>query len=155
MNPFRTSPRALLATLFLGAALGLMASAVQAREKVSIVRDNVNMRAGPGTRTEALWALTRGYPLEVVGQRGSWIKVSDFEQDQGWVLRSLTQRTPHHIVKAKVANLRSAPNTQSRVLGKAHYGDVMRTLERRNGWVKVRHDNGRTGWVAQRLVWGW
>lgn len=130
-------------------------SIAHAREMVSVARSEVNMRSGPGTRHAAQWALSRGYPLTVVAQRGGWIQVSDFENDRGWLLRSLTNKTPHHIVKASIANLRSAPGTRTRIVGKASYGDVLRTLERRGDWVKVRSERGTTGWVARRLVWGW
>lgn len=148
-------------TLFLRRFAALLAflcwtaGAVQAREMVSIAGAEVNMRSGPGTRHEAVWALARGYPLAVTGRQGKWLKVKDFENDQGWVYRSLTNRTPHHIVKASVANLRRSPSTRAAIVGKALYGDVLRTLERRGQWIKVRHEAGITGWIARRLVWGW
>ena len=126
-----------------------------AREMVSVARGEVNMRSGPGPRHEVAWVLSRGYPLSVLGRKGSWIKVRDFENDRGWVLRSLTSRTPHHIVSANVVNLRGTPSSRSRIVGQARYGDVLRTLERRGEWVKVRHMRGTTGWVARRLLWGW
>lgn len=145
-----------LPVFFLSLLAMLATVEAHAREMVSIARAEVNMRAGPGTRHDILWALSRGYPLSVVGRQGNWIKVSDFESDQGWVLRSLTGRTPHHVVKARVANLRSRPTTQGRILGKLQYGDVLRTLGREGSWVKVRkEDGGPTGWVARNLLWGW
>ena len=136
--------------LLLGAA-----SMAHARDMVSIARGEVNMRSAPGTRSEVQWALSRGYPLQVLSRRGQWLQVRDFENDRGWVLRSLTARTPHHVVKARVANLRATPSTRGRLVGKATRGEVLRTIERKGEWVKVRHANGRTGWVASRLVWGW
>ncbi len=136
-------------------ALLLAMPMAHAREMVSVAKGEVNMRSGPGTRYDIAWALSRGYPLSVVGRKGNWLKVRDFENDQGWVLRSMTGRTPHHVVKAKVANLRGTPGTRARIVGKALYGDVLRTLERRGDWVKVRHERGTTGWVARRLLWGW
>ncbi|RYY66496.1 MAG: peptide-binding protein [Comamonadaceae bacterium] len=148
----RLSPVVLLASLVLAM---MWSSVAQARAMVSIARENVNMRAGAGTRSEALWGLSRGYPLEVVGRRGNWLRVSDFERDKGWVLRSLTSRTPHHVVKARVANLRAAPTARSRIVGKALHGEVLRTLGKRSGWVQVRDTGGRSGWVASRLLWGW
>jgi len=148
-------------TLFLRRLTALLAflcctaGAVQAREMVSIAGAEVNMRSGPGTRHDAVWALARGYPLVVTGRQGKWLKVRDFEDDQGWVYRSLTDRTPHHVVKVKVANLRRSPSTRAAIVGKALYGDVLRTLERRGQWIKVRHEAGITGWIARRLAWGW
>ena len=148
----RLSPAVLLACLVLAM---MLSSVAQGREMVSIARENVNMRAAAGTRSEALWSLSRGYPLEVVGRRGNWLRVSDFERDKGWVLRSLTARTPHHVVKSRVAKLRAAPTARSRIVGMAAHGDVLRTLGKRPGWVQVRDGGGRSGWVASRLLWGW
>ncbi|MBE0475382.1 SH3 domain-containing protein, partial [Rhodoferax sp.] len=119
-------------------ALTLVAStaALQAREMVSVAKAEINMRAGAGTQHEALWTLTLGYPLEVTGRQGEWLKVRDFENDTGWVYRPLVAKTPHMVVKSRVANVRHAPNTRSRILGKADHGEVLRTLEHRNDWVR-------------------
>lgn len=139
----------------LALALGLQAPTLAAPEMVSIDRAEVNMRAGAGTRHAAQWMLARGYPLRVLDRRDGWLRVQDFEGDTGWVLGRLTARKPHMIVKVSVANLRSAPGTQHRIVGRAKYGEVLRTLSHRKGWVRVRQDGGPTGWVARRLLWGW
>ena len=52
-------------------------------------------------------------------------------------------------------NIRSAPSLKSRVLAKAAHGEILRTLERKRDWVKVKQEGGPTGWVSRRLVWGW
>jgi SH3-like domain-containing protein len=128
---------------------------VQAREMVSVARPEINMRSGPGTGHEVVWLLSRGYPLQVLGRKGEWLRVRDFENDQGWIHRSLAGRTPHFVVKTKVVNIRSAPDTGSRIVGRAEYGDVLRTLARRGDWARIRHENGTVGWAARRLLWGW
>jgi SH3-like domain-containing protein len=140
----------------LALALGLqIPPAPAAAEMVSIDRAEVNMRAGAGTRYAAQWTLARGYPLRVLGRRDGWLQVRDFEGDTGWVLGRLTAHKPHMVVKVSVANLRSAPGTKHRILGRAKYGEVLRTLSHGEGWVRVRQPGGPTGWVARRLVWGW
>jgi SH3-like domain-containing protein len=129
--------------------------AAQAREMVSVDRPVVSMREGAGTQHDALWTLNRGYPLEVTARKGAWLKVRDFENDTGWVYRPLVGKTPHHVVTSRVANIRSAPTSSGRVIGKAQQGDVLRTLERRERWVKVQQEGGLMGWVARQLLWGW
>ena len=126
-----------------------------AREMVSIKGKIVNMRAGPGTHTEILWELDKGYPLQVLKRRGSWLQVRDFENDRGWIAKSLTARTPHHIVKSKIANIRRGPGTRHRIVGKAERYEVLRTREKKSGWVRVERDNGQKGWISSKLLWGW
>jgi SH3-like domain-containing protein len=115
----------------------------------------VNLRSGAGTQHPATWVLGRGYPLKVIGSTGSWLKVVDFENDKGWVHRPLTDRTPHHVVKVKIANMRSGPSTGSKIIAKLAYGDVLKTLKHSGSWVKLQREGGLRGWVANRLLWGW
>jgi SH3-like domain-containing protein len=129
--------------------------AAQAKQMVSLSKDQVYMRTGPGQRSEAVFLLQRGYPLEVTGRRGNWVHVRDFENDSGWVYRPLTGRSPHHIVKAQIANVRAGASTRTRIVGKLPYGEIVRTVARKPGWVKVHHASGLQGWIARRLLWGW
>lgn len=132
----------------------LSTSLAQAQGMVSVKGSTLNMREGPGTHTAVLWELKRGYPLQITQRKGSWVRVRDFEGDTGWVARSLTGNTPHHVVKARVANLRSGPGTQHRILGKVEYGELLRTREKRADWVRVERSEGVSGWIAKRLLWG-
>lgn len=126
-----------------------------AGEMVSVSREKVNMREGPSTRRQAMWILSRGYPLKVIGRQGDWLKVQDFEKDVGWVYKALTSGAAYHIVTVRIANLRAKPSTRSRAVGQVAYGEVVRTLEKRSDWVLVQRANKLKGWVAKRLLWGW
>jgi SH3-like domain-containing protein len=133
----------------------LAGSQAVAQQMVSVASNSVNMRSGPGQQHPADWRLDRGYPLKVIGSQGSWLKVVDFEDDEGWIHRPLTSGTPYHVVKVKTANMRSQPTERSRIVSKLTYGDVLRTLKRSGDWVKLQRESGVSGWVARRLVWGW
>ena len=135
--------------------MALVQTPALAREMVSIKGNVVNMRSGPGTASQILWELERGYPLQVLKRKGDWLQVRDFENDQGWVARQLTGRTPHHIVKARIANIRSGPSTRFKIVGKSERYDLLRTRGSKTGWVKVQRDDGVKGWVSKKLLWGW
>lgn len=133
----------------------VLGGAAIAREMVSIKGKVVNLRAAPSLRATVAWELQRGYPLEVLQRKGDWLQVRDFENDRGWIARSTAAKTPHHVVKAKVANLRSGPSERSRVVGKAQRLEVLRTLQKKGAWVQVQRSNGEKAWVSRSLLWGW
>jgi len=146
------------ATRFLSVAslcLVFVTTSALARDMVSIKGSVVNMRSKPSTGSEVLWQLERGYPLQVLKRKGSWIQVRDFENDRGWIAGSLAGRTPHHVVKSSVANIRSGPGTRYRIVGKAERYDLMRTRGAKSDWIKVESTDGVKGWIAKRLLWGW
>ena len=142
----------LLCTLLL--APGAPAHAQNKADMVSVDRELVRLRAGAGTNHEALWEVTRGYPLQVLRRQGHWLQVQDFEKDQGWIYRPLVARNkPHVIVTGKTVNLRGTPSTRGAIVGKASYGDVLRKLGQRGEWVRVQAAQG-TAWISRALVWG-
>jgi SH3-like domain-containing protein len=123
---------------------------------VSIAGDLVNMRSGPGKNYPVTWELGKGYPLKVLKTKGNWIKVVDYENDSGWIYKKLVNRKPHLIVKKKIINIRSGPGKGYKIIRKAQNGVVFRTLERKEGWVKVKHEEENVvGWVKRSLLWGW
>jgi SH3-like domain-containing protein len=149
----------LAGTLGLITLLLATAPAVQAK-MVSIVGNDVNMRSGPGTKYKVMWELGNGFPLMVLKRSGQWYRVRDFEGTIGWVHQDVVNRSPHMIIKVhkksrKRINVRSGPGTKYRIVAKAYYGVVFKTLKQQNGWVKVQHEKGVTGWIKRSLLWGW
>jgi SH3-like domain-containing protein len=134
-------------------------SAALALTMLSITGDDVNMRTGPGTKYKVSWVLGKGYPLMMLKRSGDWYRVRDFEGTIGWVHRSVVNRTPHMIIKVhknskKRINIRSGPGTTYRIVAKAYYGVVFKTIEQKAGWAKVRHEDGMEGWIKRSLLWG-
>ncbi len=126
---------------------------------VSVSGEEVNLRSGPGTNYSVKWKYGSGLPLKVLKQDGKWIKVEDFEQDTGWLHTDLVSDTGHLIVKVnkdknKKVNIRSGPGTNFKIVGKAYYGVVFKTIKQQKGWAQVKHESGVTGWVKRSLLWG-
>lgn len=127
---------------------------------ISVNGDKVNMRKGPGVKYEVLWEYGNGFPLKVVSKKGSWVRVKDFEGDTGWIHDSLLRYDPRVIVKVnrsrdKKINIRSGPGTSNEIVGKAHYGVVFKSKNKKSGWIKVEHESGLIGWVKGNLLWGY
>jgi SH3-like domain-containing protein len=133
--------------------IAFMAGPVLAAKMVAVRNENVNMRSGPSLKSRVLWKLGTGFPLKVLRQSGKWYKVRDFEGATGWIHRSVVNHSGHMIVKKRKINIRSRPTTRSRVVAKANYGVVFKTLRKSKGWVKVRHGNV-VGWIKKTLLWG-
>lgn len=55
-------------------------------------------------------------------------------------------------VSARALNLRTAPNTDSRVMRSLPRGTELTLLERADGWCRVETERGREGWVSERYV---
>ncbi|MCI5119199.1 MAG: hypothetical protein D3913_14915, partial [Candidatus Electrothrix sp. LOE1_4_5] len=48
-------------------------------------------------------------PLTCMVWEKKWIKVSDYENDKGWIYASLVSQTPYVIVRVDEGNVRSGP----------------------------------------------
>ena len=130
-----------------------------AAEMMSIDKDSAVLYADPGDQKSRQWKYDKGFPLEIVAEKGDWVKVSDFEGDTGWILRTSLGKSPHMVVVAgknqkEKIKLRKGPGEDAEVVGEAVYGVIFTTLWQKRGWVKVRHDSGLEGWIKRTLLWG-
>ena len=67
-------------------------------------------------------------------------------------LSVLAQAGQEVMVRQSWARVYSEPRTHSRTLATVYGNDRLAALERRDGWVRVRLHNGRTGWLAAGMV---
>lgn len=104
----------LLPRFFFSLLLAGLATASHAQELVSVRTQGINLRSAASTQAEVQWQLARGYPLQVLQREGGWLKVQDFEGDQGWVAASVTQAAPHHVVRVRWPTCAKAPAPNSR-----------------------------------------
>lgn len=141
--------------LMLSGVLATAPALAHAQEFLSIKGNTVNIRAKPTTQSEIAWELINGYPVQVIAKDGDWLKVKDFEGALGWVHKPLTSSDPYFLIKGNTINLRSGPGTNHGVVVKLNKYDIVKTLEKRNDWAKVKTAEGQEGWMLQSLGWGW
>jgi SH3-like domain-containing protein len=56
---------------------------------VITLKENCNIRSGPGSKNRILFIVDREVPLKVLKRDGRWIKVEHEDGDQGWIHASL------------------------------------------------------------------
>ena len=140
--------------LLTGSLCTLLAGPAIAAEYVSVVKDGVNVRTSPSKDAPVLMELFQGYPLMVQGKEGDWLKVSDYENDTGYIHSSLVTKGNTVIVNAKKsANMRSEPNATAPVVADVERGVVLTKISVQDKWVKVKHSGGSVGWISQPLIW--
>ena len=120
---------------------------------VSIKKDGVNIRSGPGTKKEILWEVFKDFPLQVLKKKGKWTQTVDFEGDKGWVYSQLLSNKKTVIVRVKTANMRFGPGKNYEILATVKYGVVFKVLKTEGDWVKVSHVDGTDGWLFKSLLW--
>jgi len=142
-----------LTRVALGAAFFLMSAVVaHSAEYVSVAKDGVNLRSGPDTKYSVLYELPEGYPLKVMSRNGQWIKVSDFENDQGWVFSPLVTSNTHVIVTVKEGNVRSGPGINNEKTGEVVREVLLRKVGKQGDWIQFDHPKLK-GWIHRKLVW--
>jgi SH3-like domain-containing protein len=123
-----------------------------AAEYVSVVNDDVNLRSGPDTKYSVLYELPSGYPLKVLDRQGQWLKVSDFEDDQGWIYAPLVSEAQYCIVTVNEGNVRSGPGINNDRIGSVTREVILRKVRTENDWILIEHPKLK-GWIHRKLVW--
>jgi SH3-like domain-containing protein len=80
------------------------AAQVQAQafpQPASLKRNEVNVRAGPGTRYPILWVFQRqGWPVQLLAKYDNWYKIRDIEGEEGWAYTGMISEVQTAVVSA-------------------------------------------------------
>jgi SH3-like domain-containing protein len=122
----------------------------------SLRSDDVNMRAGPGTRYRIDWVYKRrDLPVEIEREFDVWRWVRDPEGIQGWIHQAtLTGRRGFIVQKADVT-LRSEANDTAAAVAVLKPGVIgrIRSCEASSEWCNVQAGNYR-GYLRRQQFWG-
>jgi len=126
---------------------------------VSLGKEEVYVRAGPGQKYPIEWVYTRkNYPVEVILEFGNWRKVRDIEGEEGWVFHALLSGKRHAIIKGKghisvYTKAQKSETNKSRRVAKLEPLVVVALEGCRDLWCKVSV-KGYRGWVQRKSLWG-
>ena len=109
----------------------------------------------PSTRADRLFVASRLYPFEVLVKLDQWTKVRDANGEVAWVENKSLGDTRTVIVTVPLADVRAAPSAQSPLAFEAYKHVVLEFVEpAAEGWVKVRHRDGQSGFIRAAHIWG-
>ncbi len=132
-----------------------LACPATAGEFRSIAENGTPMYDAPSVRAKKLFVASRLYPVEVVINIDSWVKVRDHAGDLAWVEKKTLSDKRTVIVTAAVADVRQAANDQAALVFRAQQGVALDVAESpAGGWVRVRHADGQSGYVKINQLWG-
>ena len=131
----------------------LICPAGYAAERMAVSAADANIRSGPGPNQDVLWKVEKYYPIEVFETSGVWLHFKDYEGDNGWIHKSLVDKTPSVVTKQNGCQLRAGPGAEQPALIKVDKGIPFKVLKRDGRWIHVEHADGDKGWLHDSLVW--
>lgn len=122
----------------------------------SLRSDDVNMRAGPGTRYRIEWVYRRrDLPVEIEREYDVWRWVRDPEGVQGWVHQATLMGRRSFVVQHADAVLRSQPNDTASEVAILKVGVIgrIRSCQAASTWCNVQSGSYR-GYLRREQFWG-
>jgi SH3-like domain-containing protein len=122
---------------------------------VSLRKDQVNVRTGPGIRYPVEWVfIYKNMPVEIMAEFKAWRKVRDWKGTTGWVHRSmLSGKYRWIIIRSKSTTLRREATPEAPVIARLKNKVVGRLKRCRGPWCEVTV-NGIQGWTKRTDIWG-
>ena len=136
-------------------ALLVTASPAQAVDYVSVADSTATLYDAPSLKAKKIFAVSRYMPLEQVVTLDNWVKARDSSGSMAWIEKRALSGKRYVVVTVALATARQAPAADAGVIFQARKEVALEWLENTGtGWVKVRHQDGETGYVGATDVWG-
>jgi len=137
-------------------ALMLVPTLAAALEFKSVAVPKAVLYDAPSGSAKKLLLLSQGYPVEIIVNLGDWLKVRDAQGGISWVEAKQLSGKRTVLVTVANAEIRSDAVVTSSLLATLEKDVVLEVAEPKlnNGWLKVKHRDGVTGFILISSVWG-
>jgi SH3-like domain-containing protein len=137
--------------LLVGLAFSLSANALEFR---SIAPAKAILYDAPSLEADKLYILSQSYPVELIVNLNNWVKVRDASGSLSW-LESKNLSSKRTVLVITKTDIKSAEDPTSAMVATVEKDVVLELVtDRKNGWLKVKHRDGVTGFVQVGSVWG-
>ena len=110
----------------------------------------------PSASAKKVLLLSQSYPVEIIVNLGDWLKVRDAQGGISWIEAKQLSGKRTVLVTAVNAEIRSEAAATSSLLATLEKDVVLEVADPKlsNGWLKVKHRDGVTGFILISSVWG-
>ena len=121
---------------------------------LSLKNSEVNLRHGPSFEYPIKLIYTKKYlPVIILDKSETWRKISDFENNSGWIHISQLSKRKSAINTKNYSILYKKPTIYSKPIAKLETGRLMLIKKCKEKWCKITSgDYG--GWVLKNTLWG-
>ncbi|WP_346288347.1 SH3 domain-containing protein [Zoogloea sp.] len=131
------------------AAAGAGASDFRSLAEPAILYD------APSKQGKPLFVIQRYTPVETVVNIDRWVKVREPAGSLLWLERRQLSEKRTLIITVPKAEIRQKPDAASPLAFEAIKDVVLELADKpTDGWVKVKHRDGTTGFIRVNQVWG-
>ncbi len=122
---------------------------------VSLKSDDANIRVGPSKNYPIeIKYVKRNYPLKVLEEYEEWRKVEDFNNNIGWIHKSLISGIRTGIVLSNDSkNIKLFNTLEGNVIGEIGMGNIVFLEKCKIDWCLVSSGNFK-GWMDKKYIWG-
>ena len=136
-------------------ALPATTGCAYATDYVSVADNSAVLYDAPSLKAKKLFIVSRYLPLEQVVSLDNWVKVRDSSGGLAWIEKRALSSKRFLVAMAPVTILRQAPEANAAAVLQVRQHVALEWLENTAaGWLKVRHQDGVTGYVKTTDVWG-
>ena len=160
--------------------MGCLPEPEAAIDEATVLGDNTSVRIDATSAARTMFTLDRGERVSILEKRGTWYRIRDREQIEGWMdestvltdrtlesmraelARSASQQVQNTARAREQVNLRVNPGRDTAIVRRLRRGTVLEVLDRSTTarpdsdetdiWFKVRPSEDEIGWVYSRLI---
>lgn len=121
---------------------------------VSLKKDEVNVRTGPGPQYPIEWIFSRQHmPVEVLQEFQHWRKIRDVEGAEGWVHSSMLSAKRYALITGETRTLRRRPEPDGALAARLEPGVIAQVVECQAQWCRLEVGSIK-GWLSRAEFWG-
>ena len=121
---------------------------------LSLKKHEVNLRQGPSFEYPIKLIYKKKYlPIIIIDKSDTWRKISDFENNSGWIHVSQLPKKKSAINIKNNSVLFKKPTIYSKPIAKLEAGRLVLIKKCKKKWCKIE-TGGYSGWIFKNSLWG-